>query len=156
MNNDLDILTTEATLTTPETASPLLEVEEARVILKAILRQHSQLMTEGFVTERNNYLYANSRKVMLSDSNVLAFIACRNWLQQFNKLETFNKDATSYGFKHKAERDSESYFPNGIFIAAAVKEGFQLQRIKNTPNVLLNIEYGPTHRNHNRWRSHQI
>jgi hypothetical protein len=150
MNNDLDQLAPEVTsLTTPETATPLLGIKEARLTLKAILKQYPQLMLEGFVTQRNKHLYADSRKLMLSDDNVLALLACRDWLKQFPKQYTFNKDATSYGFKHKAERDCNSYFPNGVLIAAAVAEGFQLQRLKNTHNVFLNINYG--RRRHNRW-----
>jgi hypothetical protein len=155
MNNDLDQITPEVTsLTTPETVTPLLGVEDARLTLKAILKQYPQLMLEGFVTQLNKHLYADSRKAMLSDRNVLAFITCRDWLKQFNKQASFNQSGTSYGFKHTAERSCESYFPNGVFIAAGVAEGFRLQRVRNTPNVLLNIAYG--RKNYNRWRSHSI
>jgi hypothetical protein len=129
----------ETILTTPEACGPL-GVFNARKVLRAILKQKPDLMLEGFKTPRNAYLYPSSRRDMLSnDEWVITFIACRAWLEQREKQITFNQSGTSYGWKHIAERDTGTYIPNGVFIAAAIAEEFRFQRVYNTPNVLLNI-----------------
>ena len=147
MNNALNKLLTEVTITTPETGP--LGLDHARDILRKTLKRHPQLILAGFVTKLNARFYAESRKEILEDINVTAFIKSRTWLAQYPKQKAFNQIATSYGWKHKAERDCESYFPNGVFIAAAIAEGFKLQRVRGTPNALLNIQYG--RKSHNRW-----
>ena len=60
------------------------------------------------------------------------------WLRGQTKRKTLNKSGTSYGLKHVAERDV-GYITNGVFIAAAVAEGFRVVRIRETPNAWLNI-----------------
>ena len=48
----------------------------------------------------------------------------------------------SYGIKHIAEREKNTYITNGAFIAAAIAEGFQIKRAGSAgadPNVFLNI-----------------
>jgi hypothetical protein len=67
-----------------------------------------------------------------------AFVVTRAWLRQHNKLKTINKSGTSYGLKHSAEHDI-GYITNGVFIAAAVAEGFRVVRVGDTPNAWLNI-----------------
>jgi hypothetical protein len=46
---------------------------------------------------------------------------------------------TSYGLKHVAEEEI-CYMPNGIFIAAAIAEGFRVKRVSYaSPNAQFNI-----------------
>ena len=46
---------------------------------------------------------------------------------------------SSYGLKHITEAWSESYIPNGMFIAAAVHLGFMVERAESGPNAYLNV-----------------
>jgi hypothetical protein len=75
----------------------------------------------------------------------------RVWLRQFNKTKTLNKrSGTSYGLKHVAEEDI-GYITNGVFIAAAIAEGFRVKRCSdNSPNGRLNISKAARGRG---WRS---
>ena len=66
------------------------------------------------------------------------FIAARFWLRHFAKIKAPNKLGTSYALKHVAGRDI-GYTTNGAFIAAALAEGFIVQRAGDSPNALFNI-----------------
>jgi hypothetical protein len=60
-------------------------------------------------------------------------------LAQFSKIKALNRRGTSYGLKHCAE-DDIGYLTNGVFIAAAIAEGFTVRRSQpNSPNAWLNI-----------------
>jgi hypothetical protein len=54
------------------------------------------------------------------------------------RLKSFNKRGTSYGLKHIAEHDM-GYCTNGVFIAAAIAEGFRVRREGRSPNAVFNI-----------------
>jgi hypothetical protein len=49
-----------------------------------------------------------------------------------------SQKGTSYGLKHIAVEEI-GYITNGVFIAAAIAEGFRVVRIDDSPNALLNI-----------------
>jgi hypothetical protein len=58
-----------------------------------------------------------------------AFTAARAWLRQFSKLKRVNQRGTSYG-----------YITNGVFIAAAIAEGYRVRRTRGgSPNAWFNI-----------------
>jgi hypothetical protein len=59
-------------------------------------------------------------------------------LRQFAKMKTLNQRGTSYRLKHVAEEDI-GYITNGVLIAAAIAEGFRVERQEESPNALLNI-----------------
>jgi hypothetical protein len=129
----------------PNALSPEI-LAEAAAEMKRVLDQQLQLGDFGFG------VYARHRKTSLeqavelirqrdqirSPASLAAFIATRAWLRRHNKRKTINKSRTSYGLKHVAERDV-GYITNGVFIAAAVAEGFRVVRIGETPNACLNI-----------------
>jgi len=48
------------------------------------------------------------------------------------------KKGGSHGLKHVAEKNV-GYITNGVFIAAAIAEGFRAVRIGETPNAWFNI-----------------
>ena len=77
-----------------------------------------------------------SRATMLGPQSVAVFRAMRNWLRQWSKTRLTHKTVSSYGLKHVAEHDV-GYATNGVFIAAAFAEGFQIQR--DGPNARINI-----------------
>jgi hypothetical protein len=68
-----------------------------------------------------------------------SFVAARAWLRRFPRLKRVNRRrGTSYGLKHVAEREI-GYLTNGVFIAAAIAEGFVVRRIKHSPNARIGI-----------------
>jgi hypothetical protein len=81
---------------------------------------------------------ANERADMLDPRSLLAFAAARTWLRQFDKRKTANGSGTAYGLKHVAE-PAIGYTTNGIFIAAAIAEGFTIKRCPDGPNAWINI-----------------
>jgi hypothetical protein len=113
--------------------------------MERILEREPQLSDFGFgladfykTREEAAAKFCEDRE-RIRDSNCLAeFTAARGWLRQFAKLKSFNKRGSSYGLKHVAEHDI-GYVSNGVFIAAAIAEGFNVQRIGNSPNAWLNI-----------------
>ena len=81
---------------------------------------------------------ARNREEIRSQHSLAAFFATRIWLNQFRKFKTFNRIGTSYALKHVAECDV-GYITNGVFIAAALAEGFRVSQVGFTRNAYLNI-----------------
>jgi hypothetical protein len=113
--------------------------------MNRILSQHLQLTDHGFGT----FIYPAAKEVLAANfkrdretirdaRSIAAFIATRYWLADFPKIKTLNQKGTSYGLKHIAEEEI-GYITNGVFIAAAIAEGFRVVRIDDSPNALLNI-----------------
>jgi len=73
----------------------------------------------------------------------------REWLEGLPKTARFNRRATSYGYKHEAERwlrasrsgRQNCYISNGALIVAALISGFKVKRSAgfDSPNAYLNI-----------------
>ena len=71
------------------------------------------------------------------------------WLTLCGQRTTINRDSTSYGLKHEAERwcraqghPNGGYICNGALLMAAYGLGFKIQRpsgYQNFPNAYLNI-----------------
>jgi hypothetical protein len=129
----------------PDTLSPQI-LTEAADEMRRVLAHQPQLGDFGFgvydprrktAAEREAGL-AKERNDICSPSALAAFVVTRDWLRQHNKRKTINKTGTSYGLKHVAEKDV-GYITNGVFIAAAIAEGFRVVRIGDTPNAWLNI-----------------
>jgi hypothetical protein len=71
--------------------------------------------------------------------------AAARWLRAHRHTKAFNKYATSYGFKHQAERWSKErggtpYISNGSLIAAALGLGLEIRHIRGSLNVQLPLE----------------
>lgn len=68
---------------------------------------------------------------------------CIQWLLAHDALDrrkTINNRLTSYGWKHKVEKDTGKYVSNGAFICAALYLGYKMKRLSLTsPNVYFNI-----------------
>src|SRR4051794_2414457 len=108
------------------------ELAAAAADMDRILEQEPQLNNFGFGvyfgTRRSQAerqaLFRERRASIRDPDSLAAFIATRIWLRQFDKIKTLNKrSGTSYGLKHVAEEDI-GYITNGVFIAAAIAEGF--------------------------------
>jgi hypothetical protein len=82
--------------------------------------------------------FQEDRKSIREPRSLAQFIVARKWLRQFDKRKTLCRRGTSYGLKHVASR-TIGYVTNGVFIAAAIAEGFQTRRNNGGPNAFLNI-----------------
>ena len=79
------------------------------------------------------------RAKLLEDRSLAQFTLARGWLRKFSKTKAHNGRGTSYGLKHVAGPDI-GYVTNGVFIAAALAEGFSVKRdYLNSPNARFNI-----------------
>ncbi len=82
---------------------------------------------------------AVDRAKLLDARSLEQFALARSWLSTKPRTTRPNPRAcSSYGLKHLAEPDI-GYVTNGVFIAAALAEGFKVERISATPNAALNI-----------------
>ena len=86
--------------------------------------------------EEQQAIYESRRAEMLSPHCLDEFERARRFLRLFPKLKTINDRGTSYGLKHAAA-PTIGYTSNGMFIAAAIAEGFKFKR--NDPNAMFNI-----------------
>ena len=75
---------------------------------------------------------------MMRGTSLDKFVAGRRWRRRFKKTKRPRGYGTSYGLKHVAEREI-GYITNGVFIAAAIAEGFVVRRVKGTPNARIGI-----------------
>ncbi len=114
--------------------------------MKTILQRQPQLGAFGFgvfdeykkTKEQRAAELQRHRDEMLTSNSLKQFTSARDWLRRFDKIKRVNQSGTSYGLKHIAEKDI-GYTPNGVFIAAAIAEGFIVKRDEDSPNALLNI-----------------
>src|SRR5262249_30734520 len=121
------------------------EIGAAAADMARILEQEPQLSDFGFgltdfdkTHEERVARFREDRESICEPRSLAQFIVARRWLSQFTKLKSLNKGGSSYGLKHIAEHDI-GYVTNGVFIAAAIAEGFSVQRIGNSPNAVFNI-----------------
>lgn len=68
-----------------------------------------------------------------------AIESAMQWLSTKRRTKHPGRSVTSYGYKHTAEGELNTYISNGSFIVAAVALGFKIQRIVGTPNCFINI-----------------
>jgi hypothetical protein len=108
------------------------ELAAAAPDMDRILEQEPQLNANGYGTRDG------CRKSIRAPDSLAQFIAARRWLRRFDKRKTLYQHGTSYGLKHVAE-GTIGYVTNGVFIAAAIAEGFRVRRAGDGPNALLNI-----------------
>ena len=106
-------------------------VARVRGAMEAVLTAHPQLGANGFGD-------SDERACMLDAYRLAEFVAARRWLSQWKKLKQPNLKGTSYGLKNIAECEV-GYLCNGVFIAAAIAEGFEPTRVGDGPNAFLNI-----------------
>jgi hypothetical protein len=93
----------------------------------------------GRTREERSERLRESRADRLSDRYLDEFERSRRWLRLIPKRQTINRAGSSYGLKHQAE-DYIGYVSNGMFIAAAIAEGFRVKRCDSgSPNAYFNI-----------------
>jgi len=127
--------------------------ERAKSLIEKVMKNYPELAANGFGTyddqqrhwvrpEGNPVKFASDRARMTSPQCVEAFRKSCDWLQKIEKIKNPNtKVGSSYTLKHKVEayfKAEGTYVPNGMFIAAAVANGFSIKRPLNSPNVFIN------------------
>ena len=123
------------------------ELAAAAIDMERVLEREPQLGDFGFGVyaprskapeERAAELYRD-RESIREPRSLAQFLAARGWLRQFSKIKSLNRCGTSYGLKHVAE-DDIGYVTNGVFIAAAIAEGFTVRCVDpGSPNAWFNI-----------------
>jgi hypothetical protein len=122
------------------------ELTAAAFDMDHILEQEAQLNDFGYGVNngfrgdpaKRQANFQAWRKSVREQDSLAQFVAARGWLRRFNKRKSLNKCGSSYGLKHVAE-GTIGYITNGVFIAAAIAEGFQARRIGDGPNAWFNI-----------------
>jgi hypothetical protein len=127
---------------------------DSRTAIEAVMDREPALCANGLRSyDRRLSLADNTanfqrwRQEMLEAHCVEQFIRAVAYLETREKSKTVTRSATSYGYKHDAERfhraaapGEDPYIANGMFIAAALHLGFMVKRdADNSPNVLINI-----------------
>ena len=122
------------------------ELATAAIDMDRVLEREPQLSDNGFkrfdrhrarVEQDADFL--KWREDLREPRSLARFMAARGWLRRFGKIRALNRRGTSYGLKHCAE-DDIGYVTNGVFIAAAIAEGFTVRRAESgSPNAWLNI-----------------
>ena len=89
---------------------------------------------------------AAARAAMLTPWGVEQFIRAAQWLDLVPRRATVNRDTTSYGWKHVAERWHErrstvgrGYISNGMFLAACLATGRRIEPKHRSPNAYVAI-----------------
>jgi hypothetical protein len=119
---------------------------DAAADMERVMVQEPQLTDFGFgihycgrkTKEEYEVEFSRERKAICELRSLEQFMAARSWLTQFGRTKAINRCGSSYGLKHVAARDI-GYVTNGVFIAAAIAEGFIVRRIEYGPNALFNI-----------------
>ena len=113
--------------------------------LQSIAADHPDLTAFGFGAwdERRLTPQERAARIAQGQADLIAhadpFHRARLWLAAQKRTKRVNPAAgSSYGLKHAAEPDI-GYTTNGSFIAAAIAEGFTVQRIPGSPNAWFNI-----------------
>jgi hypothetical protein len=97
----------------------------------------------GLFEEDRNLPIAEQKKRFKEEQvlllkNLEEFERLCEWLKSIDKIKTINKNHTSYGLKHLAEK-TVGYSTNGTFIAAAIYSGFDIKINKDSPNPQFNM-----------------
>jgi len=119
----------------------LLAAPDDELQLAAVMHRLPSLCSNGIATsdhwrlppeEANHRLEADRTELRRSIEDIRK---TREWLRKnVVKIKTITTDVTSYGLKHLAEEDI-GYITNGVFIAAAIIEGYGYRMLRDSLNV---------------------
>jgi hypothetical protein len=113
------------------------------------MKAYPDLTAAGFLSQGPDL--QTYRDEMLSDHFRGECDLARTFLLNYSKLKKISRRQTSYGLKHRAERNIRAagaergydYVSNGALIVAGLLEGYQIERVGKTPNAFLNISARP-------------
>lgn len=102
--------------------------------LRLVMEEAPMLTDFGLgVSERQ--VFEEQRAILLA--SVADVFWARWWItENLEHGARVNPNRSSYGLKHLAEKESpRGYLTNGVFIAAALMEGFRWRKIGDGPNA---------------------
>jgi hypothetical protein len=105
--------------------------------IQAVLDREPTLTYYGIRTNKEPGELDANREALLNCVDQCARVC--TWLSGQQMTKTVNREHSSYGYKHMAERATGDYVSNGVFIAAAIHCGFPYRKIPNSPNVQFGI-----------------
>ncbi len=111
-------------------------LNKSRKRIKKVLEKYPNLNENGF---DYGYNRGDREEELLDEHSVNAFLLCEQWLKIVDYNKTFNKNHTSYGYKHLVENWTKFYISNGIFIVAAFANKIAVERIHDSFNCHLKI-----------------
>jgi hypothetical protein len=121
------------------------QIAAAAAAMDRVLEQEPELSDFGYgfsgaekTPEERRARFETNRQSIREPRSLAQFLTAREWLRQFAKIKSLNKRGISYGLKHVAAHDM-GYCTNGVFIAAAIAEGFRVRREGRSPNAVFNI-----------------
>lgn len=127
-------------------------IEPTRQAMRDVLAANPSLQPNGFRSFEHGQSaqeLAKKREQMLEPGALAQFEAARAWLRQWRMLK--RPKHGSYGLKHMAEPDA-GYTMNGVFIAAAIAEGFPVKRQPHgSPNADIAIAVPRGHPGDGSW-----
>lgn len=115
-------------------------------MLVALCEAHPTLTYQGFDTagaarrkHPSHVEFLDAREALLKASS--EFIDVVAWLEKNSSQQTkaLNRLSHSYNWKHVAEKAIGRYVSNGVFIAAALQVGLQVEHIEGTLNAHVNL-----------------
>ncbi len=123
----------------------------ARCAIEAVMERTPLLTHFGFgifderdkSPQQREAEFRHNRERMRGSLAIAEFIRAYEFLEQVPRRTTINRNRSSYGLKHEAERFHRErgvdnpYVANGMFIAAAIYLDFKIQQ--NGPNAHLNV-----------------
>ena len=121
-------------------------LDEAQECIDAVLKAHPKLSLDAHGLARSDYSDADNVKRPIQPQE---FSAAVEWLlghDAFDRRKSVNTSTSSYGWKHIAERDLDTYISNGAFICAALYLKYKMQRQgKTSPNAYFNLRKDNRH-----------
>jgi hypothetical protein len=126
---------------------------EAQEYINKVLKDYPDLTANGFKYE-NRYALYNQDDGWGKDHGPVTpegFTAVVEWLLNYDALDrrkTINTSTSSYGWKHRVERDAKQYVSNGDFICGALYLKYSMKRMPRSPNAYFNLRKETSHALH--------
>lgn len=121
-------------------------LDEAQECIEAVLKAHPKLNLDANGLSRFDHSDANPVKRPIRPQE---FVAAVKWLLSYDALDrrkTINTCTSSYGWKHVAERELDTYISNGAFICAALYLNYKMRRQdRSSPNAFFNLRKDNRH-----------
>jgi len=121
-------------------------LDEAQGCIDAVLKAHSNLSLDAHGLSRSDHSDADPVKRPIQPQE---FAAAVEWLLGYDGLDrrkTINTCTSSYGWKHVAERELDTYISNGAFICAALYLNYKMRRQdRSSPNAYFNLRKDTRH-----------
>ena len=118
---------------------------EAQKCIDSVLKEYPDLTANGF-----KYVSRHKQEDEGAYGKITpkGFITVVEWLLNYDALDrrkTINTSMGSYGWKHKVQREANTYVSNGDFICGALYLKYAMKRMPNSPNAYFNLRKEKSH-----------